>query len=398
MASRAAEAPGAAAAAERIEVLDALRGFTLFGILLANILYWAGWIFMDEAARAALAGADAARAADAFHHLVVDGKFYTLFSLLFGIGFALQLDRLERRGADGVRIFRRRLLVLLAIGLVHLVFIWDGDILTLYALLGLTLPFFRRWRERRLLLAALLLILLPAAGQALFQAMGWEPHRFFYSLSDSISRSLGGTPGSEIAWLQREDPGAFLAWTMGGWPYRPGTLIESWRIPKVLGIMLLGLALGRRLVAGRLIEDRRLLLRTLGLGLAVGLPASLAYAATPGLGQESIPSIVGTVPLALAYAAAFVLAWPHAKPVLGLFAAPGRMALTNYLTHSLLGILLFYGVGFGLVGRLPPAGFYGIAAAIFAAQILLSHWWLARREQGPMEALWRRATYGRSGR
>ena len=387
--------PAAVPAADRIELLDALRGFALLGILLANILYWSGWIFMPSADRVSLAGARAVEWQHFFHHFFVDGKFYTLFSLLFGMGFSLQLARLERRGVDGVRLYRRRLLVLLVIGLLHMVLVWDGDILTLYALLGLLLPLFRNWSERDLLIAAAALLLAPLAGVALFQALQWEPHRFFYGLGDSIGAALGGTPGSEIAWLRRDDPQALFAWLMGGWPYRPGTFLESWRIPKVLGIMLLGLAAGRRLAAGRLFEDRRLMWRILVAGLAVGVPLNWIYAGSPGLSQASVPAVLGTVPMGLAYAAGFVLLWPHARPLLSWLAPPGRMALTNYLMHSLLGIVIFYGIGFGLVGRLAPAEYYGIAAAIFVAQIVISCLWLARFEQGPMERLWRLATYGR---
>ncbi|HEY0116862.1 MAG TPA: DUF418 domain-containing protein [Allosphingosinicella sp.] len=389
------EQSAAAPARDRIELLDALRGFALFGILLANILYWSGWIFLEEPQRVALAGEASTHAQHLFHLTLVDGKFYTLFSLLFGIGFSLQLARLQSRGVDGIRIFRRRLLVLLGIGLIHMVLIWDGDILTLYALLGLLLPWFRNWGDRHLLIAAVLLILSPIAGVALFEALGWQPHVAINGLGDSIGASLGGNPKDPVGWLQRSDPQAFLAWVLGGWPYAIGTRIESWRIPKVLGIMLLGLVLGRRLAAGGLLDDRRLMWMALAGGLAVGLPFSLAYALTADATQTSLSSMLGTVPLALAFGAGFVLVWPRAKGMLGLLAYPGRMALTNYLMHSLLGILLFYGIGFGLIGRLPPAGFYPIALAILAAQVVFSRLWLARFDQGPMEALWRRLTYGR---
>lgn len=389
--------PTAAPAEERIDLLDALRGFALFGILLANILYWSGWIFMKPPERIALAGEDAAELQHLFHHVLVDGKFYTLFSLLFGIGFALQLARLELRGADGVHIFRRRLVVLLAIGLIHMVLIWDGDILTLYALLGLTLPWFIRWSGRRVLIAAVILILLPIPGVALFQALEWAPHVAINGWGDAIGASLGGTPEDPIGWLRREDPQGFFAWVIGGWPYAIGTRLESWRIPKVLGIMLLGLVLGRRLAAGKLLENRRLMWLALGLGLAVGLPFSIAYGLTQDAGQTSLPALLGTVPLALAYAAAFVLLWDRGKPILKWLAYPGRMALTNYLMHSLLGIMIFYGIGFGLIGYLPPWSFYLVAIVIFAAQILISRLWLYRFEQGPMERLWRRLTYGTLG-
>lgn len=382
-------------AKDRIDLIDGLRGFALFGILLANILYWSGWIFMKAPEKIALAG-DSQVAIEAFlHTMLIDGKFYTIFSLLFGLGFALQLSRLERRGVDGLRIYRRRLLALLGIGLIHLVLVWDGDILTLYALLGFLLPLFRKWSDTRTLAVAMILLILPVPGVALFHALGWEPHLFFYSLGERIGADMGGTPGNEAEWLAASDWASHWAWLMCGWAYRIGLLLETWRLPKVLGIMLIGAMLGRRLAAGTLLEDRRLFRRTLILGLLIGLPLNYWYAMQDRAAQDGLPSIFGTVPLAFAYAAGFVLLWPRLS-ALRILAAPGRMALTNYLMHSLLGTLIFYGIGFGLVATLAPVGFYAVALAMFTFQILFSHWWLARHEQGPMEALWRRLTYGGS--
>ena len=382
--------------AERIELLDALRGFALFGILLANILYWSGWGAMTEEQRLALAGAEAVTWQYRFHHLLVDGKFYTIFSLLFGTGFALQIARLSARGIEGLRVYRRRVLVLLCIGLVHSVLIWEGDILTLYALLGLVLPFFYRWRERNLLIAAAILIfLVPIAGVWMFERLGWEPHRHLYALSSLIGESMGAdtSPDKALEWLRRDDIAGWASWQLSGTPYSWALRVESWRIPKVLGIMLVGVAVGRRLASGGLLENRRLLRQVLVAGLAIGLPASAAYALIPGLGQAHWPSLIGTVPLALAYAAGFVLLWPRARPVLRHFVPVGRMALTNYLTHSLIGLIFFYGIGLGLAGAFRPPAFYAIALLIFSAQILFSRWWLSSHEQGPMEAFWRLATY-----
>jgi uncharacterized protein len=390
----------ATATNERIDLLDALRGFALFGILLANILYWSGWGLMTDGQRLELGGLANVTWQYRFHHLLIDGKFYTIFSLLFGAGFALQLARLTARGAEGLRIYRRRVLILLGIGLIHSWLIWDGDILTLYALLGLMLPWFHAWRERSLLIAsALLIFIVPAAGIWLFAALDWHPERALYALTFAWSEALGGSadPAQSIAWLRREDLAGWLAWALSGTPFSWGLRIETWRIPKVLGIMLLGMAAGRRLAAGELVGDRRLLTAVLVAGLLVGLPCSLFYALRPGQGQADWPSLVGTVPLALAYAAGFVLLWDRARPILAHFAPVGRMALTNYLSHSILGIVIFYGIGFGLVGRLQPLGFYAVALAIFAAQMLLSRWWLSRHAQGPAEAVWRRLTYGRGG-
>ena len=136
--------------------------------------------------------------------------------------------------------------------------------------------------------------------------------------------------------------------------------------------------------------------RVLALGLLVGVPCALAYALTRGQGQADWPSLLGTLPLALAYAAGFALAWPAASRWLGVFVAPGQMALTNYLTQSVLGVVLFYGIGLGWVGRLPLWGIYAYVVVLYALQALFSRRWLARHPQGPMEALWRRWTYGRA--
>jgi uncharacterized protein len=389
-----------ATSAERVQVLDALRGFALFGILLANILAWSGWAMGTDAQRLDWAGADAVAWQYRFHHLLVDGKFYTVFSLLFGVGFALQLERLARRGHDGLRIYRRRVLVLLGIGLVHSYLVWDGDILTLYALLGLLLPAFHRWSARSLVLGGVVLVfLVPFAGKALFAAMGWAPHMALFAFSDAIAIAMGANPAPDqiIAWVQREDWRGWAAWVASGPWYSWGLRLEAWRIPKVLGIMLIGMAAGRRLAEGTLLADRRLLWRVLVAGLVVGVPATVVYAWRPGLGQADWPSLIGTVPLALAYAAGFALAWPVASRWLGVFAAPGRMALTNYLSQTVVGIIVFYGIGFGLVGRLPLLGIYGVAVLLFTAQVVVSRWWLARHAQGPMEYLWRRWTYGRRG-
>ena len=387
-----------AAGEERLDVVDALRGFALFGILLANILYWSGWSMGTDAQRIAWGGVGGDLWQYRFHHLLVDGKFYTIFSFLFGAGFALQLERLTRRGHEGLRIYRRRVLILLAIGLVHSVLVWDGDILTLYALLGLVLPLFHRWSGRALMWTGLVLIfVVPFAGMALFQALGWKPQDYFYSQSFAIAEALGAdtAPDKVIAWMQSERWADRWAWVASGTSFSWGLRLEAWRIPKVLGIMLLGMAAGRGLADGSLLADRALLKRVLVLGLLVGLPASLAYALMRHQGQADWPSLIGTVPLAMAYASAFALAWPHASRWLGVFAAPGRMALTNYLVQSVLGVTLFYGTGFGLVGRLPILGFYAYAVGLFALQAGFSHWWLSRHAQGPMEALWRRWTYGR---
>ncbi|MDE2405879.1 MAG: DUF418 domain-containing protein [Sphingomonadales bacterium] len=397
MAGNSATAAAAIPPSQRLDLLDGLRGFALLGILLANIWYWVGWDFMTQAQMIAQVGPDWERGVRLFHRIVIDGKFYTLFSLMFGIGFTLQLDRLERRGAAGARVFRRRMLVLLAIGLVHMSLIWAGDILTLYAALGLLLPLFRHARERTLLLLAAALLLSPLLLAPLFDALGWAPWRWFYRLAEAVGCRIDAhcTP-DPLAQFQRPDWTGFLAFTAEGLPSRIAMLLEVWRLPKVLGIMLLGMAAGRRVIDGTLLADRALLRRLFVGGLVIGLPFTLLYALAPAEGQQGWAAVIGTAPQGIAYAAGFALLWPRAQGLLRPLVPVGRMALTSYLTHSAIGFF-FAGRFLGLAGHLPPWDFYPLALAIFAGQLLFSRWWLAHHEQGPMERLWRIGTYGRGG-
>ncbi|MFM5930803.1 MAG: DUF418 domain-containing protein [Novosphingobium sp.] len=384
----------ATAGSERIDILDALRGLALLGILLANVEVFFGWVILSPQQRADLSGAGTATLYAELIKFFIDGKFYTIFSLLFGIGFTLQLDRLEKRGAAGARVFRRRMLVLLAIGLCHLCFIWFGDILSLYAALGLALPLFRHWPERRVLVTAIVLLALPLVAVPLLEARGVQPGKPLFDLGGQMFAAIDGKPaGSDIENVQRTDWRGFMAWQLTALPYRLAFLLDSWRIPKVLGVMLLGMVAGRRLIAGTLLDDRRLLGRIAVFGLVVGVPCNWVYARNLEVYQEHWSSVIGTVPLGLAYAAMFALAWPRAKAVLRHFAPVGRMALTNYLTHSIIGLLLL-GPFLNLCGRVGPVAFSLAALALYAAQILFSRWWLARHEQGPMERLWRWGTYG----
>lgn len=388
----------AIAGSERIDLLDGLRGFALLGILIANLPVLFGWVFMPPEQMAQITSPQVAESYQALVTFFVDGKFYTIFSMLFGIGFTLQLDRLEHRGAQGVAVFRRRMLVLLAIGLTHMCLIWSGDILTLYAALGLLLPLFRKWSERKLVITALLLLALPLALEPLRTAAGIDLGAPFEQLSGQIDTLFLGAPIADpVAAVRSTDWRWFFAWQLDGSPWRIAHLLHTWRIPKVLGVMLIGMVLGRRLMAGTLLNDRRLMWRTVVIGLAIGVPCNLYFALHPKVYQEHWSAVIGTAPMGFAYAALFTLAWPRAKAVLGQLAPVGRMALTSYLTHSLIGVLLL-GPFLGLATRVGPIGFTLLALPIYAAQIVFSRWWLARHAQGPMEQLWRWGTYGSAAR
>lgn len=160
---------------ERHVILDILRGLSLLGIALANFPEFGLYTFLDTGTTEAMPTATADHAVRFLQYLFIDGKFYTLFSLLFGIGFSIIIANAATRGADGFLIFYRRMSVLLLIGFVHLMFLWSGDILMLYALLGMLLPLFQHAADRTLLAWSAVFLLLPVAMDAAVEFSGVYP-------------------------------------------------------------------------------------------------------------------------------------------------------------------------------------------------------------------------------
>jgi uncharacterized protein len=393
---------GPTAGQDRFDVLDALRGFALFGIFLANIRVLGGWEFLSDEQRGLLAG-EGYSMIDFLQLAVIDGKFYTLFAFLFGLGFALQLQRLEGRGAAATRIYLRRTTILLCIGLFHLFVLWVGDILTPYAILGFVLLLVRKWSDRTLLIAAGIALLVPVMGYALFWLFDVDNSLGLYRIAFAI---LPGGDGNPLVELRIDDWGERLQSSFGLGVLRLGYLLDTWRWPKLFGIMLLGLWAGRRLMNGELLDNTRLLVGVLLIGGLSGVIAGPVLATLGGLGFDQPHSLMGfyavvaytfaVIPLGLAYAAGFVLLWRVASKVLRVFAAPGRMALTNYLSQTLISLLVFYGIGFGQAGLWSIQELIGFVCAVYVAQILLSLAWLRYFYYGPMEWLWRALTYGQA--
>lgn len=397
---------------ERAELLDALRGFALFGVCLANILTslsFQGAPGTEQLQpRFELPTDHVARLVTM---MFIDGKFYSLFSLLFGLGFALQLQRGEARGGDALPTYRRRLRVLMGIGFLHLALLWPGDILLFYALMGLVLIRLRGLDDRRLLRWAVVCVLLPIP---------------FY-LPTLINPGLTlGTPffilavgAAKLAHLDINAPTVIVDMALSrrwsdvqrlnfvGIFYRYADLLFIGRPFKVLAMFLVGLLVGRHRVWERLDEFAPLLRRVAIGGISLGLPMCAALAwwqeQQPGSYNagtwhgvvETMLYAFGVAPLAMGYAASFALLWrrPGWRRALRVLAPTGRMALTSYLSQTLFGIAVFYGVGLGLGGRVGATWFIPQAMAIVAIQTLFATRWLRRFRFGPMEWAWRSITY-----
>jgi uncharacterized protein len=388
------------AAGERIQVLDALRGAALFGIIAANMRGFSGPLaaYFDHR----LMWTDAtSRVAQGIVDVFIQGKFITLFAFMFGIGFAIQMERADRSGVPSRIFYVRRLAVLLLFGMAHFAFVWWGDILAPYALMGFVLMLFRNRSQQALLRWAaalyaypMLFGLLMFAGHSAGAQIPMPPAATPEELQRIIAVYAAGSYADIVGQNLNELPFMFFG------------LIFFY--PRILGIFLFGLWVWREEIIRELPLKTALLPRCQMHGLWIGLLFNAIAVALKEIFHPD-PMAPGAVILAinvaltigipagsLFYASTVALLWEKIqwRARLQPFAAVGRMALTNYLLQSLICTTIFYSWGFGLYGRVNPLLGFVPTVAIYGAQVALSVWWLRHFTSGPMEWLWRRLTYG----
>ena len=395
--------------AERIQIVDILRGFALFGILLVNMALF------SRPFQTILFPADPVapwydRAAEWLIHFLAEGKFYAMFSLLFGLGMILLMERVEARGGRFVPFYVRRLLALLLIGLVHAFLIWPGDILILYALFGFPLILFRKARPRTLLIWAVILIAIPllfiAASTGLL-ALG----RAVPEGAAQIDQAFAQTRAQFLQDIARANEvypdGNFLEITAQR-VYDYGSMgFTSFFVMgfNVLAMFLVGAYFGKRRIFNDLEAHRPLFRKLLVVGLIVGLAGNALYTTlimpaarfepTGALALATAVQGIGAPLLSLAYISAICLLAlrPARHRILQVLAPVGQMALTNYLLESIISTLIFYGYGLGFFGQVGSALGLVLTVVIFLLLIPFSHWWMKRFRYGPAEWLWRSMTY-----
>lgn len=399
------------AASQRIEAMDVLRGFALLGILLMNIEAFVGPLLGSlTGLDPSLTGAD--RWVDAAIYILVQGKFYTLFSLLFGMGFAVMMERAKASGTPFVGLYLRRTLALLGIGLTHALLIWSGDILVTYALMGfLLLLFFRNTPQSRLPKWGIALALLPGLVGLFFGLMA-ELAQTNPAAAAAIGKSLAAQQTTIDALIQ----GQRLAYGSGSFSeavtqrsadfgFMMGFIMMfGWNI---LGMFLLGAWFVRSGAISRPSDFESLYHKLRWLALPSGLTLVIfAFIIEPTVSMSRMDASSGTVGL-LNIAGAMLMclgyvAWimrglqsSALAPRLALMAPAGRMALSNYLSQSIVCTLIFYGYGLGYFEQLPRAWQLPFAFALWGAQLVFSRWWFTRFAIGPAEYLWRWATYGK---
>ena len=381
---------------QRFLILDALRGFALLGIALANFPEFALWTFLSNTEQQEMATGGIDEVVRFFHYMLIDGKFYTIFSLLFGVGFGLFLSR------HSVSRFLRRMLILALIGACHLMFIWSGDILLLYAVGGMLLPLFIRLKDKALLIIALFLILLPVGLDALTEFAGIDFAGPFYDAWWREAHAQGITAVNFATWLRdAHSYSQMFAFLLQGAFERMWEFVSGHRLPRVVGFFLIGYFAGRHKVYADL--KSYFTERYLDISLWFSIPWSILYGLSAtgilslGLTVHSALYTISILSMSSTYIIGFCVAYQHTPSNYIFFprmAAMGRMALSNYIGQSLIGIILFYGLGFGLGASLGLVFIILITLVVFLLQTFLSALWLKHFQFGPLEWLWRVLTYG----
>ena len=389
---------------ERMQILDVLRGFALAGILIINAMSILAVKGSTPAFTIDIPSID--RLLQDAILFFVESKFFTLFSLLFGIGFAIQIQSAERQGTAFIPRISRRMIGLLVFGLLHIALLWDGDILVIYAITGSILIAFRTCSNRTIRRWVIGLLAVP--GVLVFLVFCTtlvvrltEAGAKALSQSDqSLAQEFANTAATQ----KLVDSGFVEAISVRVQSYMDLLPLLLSRIPTVLAMFLIGLYLGRSNFIRELPQKSELLKRIRFWGLSLGFSLMLLIV----LATKFLPATSALVAiiedqylagpiLCLGYAAAMTLAYlrnPNRKLFIG-FATVGRMALTNYLTQSLILTGLAYGWGFGLAMQLSGPQVLLISVVLFVTQILVSRLWLSKFGFGPLEWIWRCITYWR---
>jgi uncharacterized protein len=388
---------------DRIAVIDALRGFALVGIIVNHCSgqYLAGMTPMNY--NILFTSLDH-WVSDAASYLTF-GKFFTIFSFLFGLSFAIQMASAARAGRPFVGLTLWRLLILFGIGFIHSLF-YSGDILRIYAFLGLFLVLLRKASNRVLLILGLVLVFNAPLLVGRIALQVTPPP------TDQVAASQPQVPDfvkeAEAEFRIKQTGTLAEVIVMNATGGLIGTLgfqLFTGRLFITLGLFLLGVWAGRKRIFVDTASNRqffqRLLLwsgiaAVLSTGVWISLTGGNPFAQLPGWMGVLAPTSfdVHQATLSAVYVAGLVLLfWQTRAWLLHQLVAVGRMGLTTYLTDSVFGVLVFLGYGMGQLGHLGMAASVGAGLAFFALQIPFSNWWLSRFQYGPVEWAWRSLTY-----
>ncbi len=394
---------------ERIAILDVLRGFALLGILMVN-MQWMNAPVAVSFSSVSLWDSFPDQVAELFIRIFFESKFYVLFSMLFGYGFWLFLQKKEDHNSGSVlKVYAWRLILLFFFGVAHVILLWPGDILVWYGMLGLLMILFRNVSNKGLIKWAVGLLLVPVSVTLLAVLM-IKLAMMNPESAEGVRVAFEGQERTMVVLVER----ALDIYSTGSFADIVRVRLEEYSIllpavfffyPNVMAMLLLGQYAGRKRYLNNIEKNYGFFRKFFRVGLLVGIPANIVY----GILASSIPvnemgwlsalsyflSSFGGPLLTLGYVSAIVLLFR--KKVLSRFwewlVPVGRMALTNYLLHSIIAAFLFHSYGLGLYGQVSLWQGVFLTLVIFSLQIPFSNIWLKYFRFGPFEWLWRSLTY-----
>ncbi|MBD3860944.1 DUF418 domain-containing protein [Bacillus sp. 28A-2] len=372
---------------DRVHFLDIVRGFALMGIILVN------YFLIVDSAKGFDMGSN-----DVFHNLVnwfASGKFITLFSFLFGVGFMIFMDRAAQKVSSPNKLFARRLTILLGIGLLHVTFVWIGDILTYYAVAGFLLLLFYKRTAKTILYWLIILFVIQLLTP------------FFTMLINTISSRSSGKPDFADFELTSHNSLTYLAsigdrWTdMVIMASSSFSTVYSMFFMFLLGVYFVKMKFFKNMEAKKAIWNRIWIICTIAFLITQSstiMTAINPFENAPWMNIISALEQNGGLTGSMFYMSTLAMLFLHVPQLRGalmVFTKVGRMSLTCYLLHSIIGTILFLKYGAGLVDHLQPAGTFMIGLGVYLFLVLFSTLWLKRFKYGPMEFIWRQLTYGK---
>ncbi|MFZ3579279.1 DUF418 domain-containing protein [Virgibacillus sp. DJP39] len=370
---------------KRLLWIDAARGFAIFGIFMVNIGAFSAPYFMHGGEAEAWPGS-VSHFIQGIIDMFFQASFYTLFSLLFGFGFQIMIDRLVEKGGAVYSILFRRMLILIGFGLVHAFLIWYGDILLSYGIIGLFLLLFVKVKNRTLMIWAFLLM---GSSVTYYSTYLYEYRQYLGFIGhEEINQAIVNYQSSSVPkiWAQN----------YADWVYANGDIAYIFLTSTLLPLFLVGMLIARK----RWLHDLEQFKGVLKWGWAVSLLFFLVlklgpYAYGNPVWFSYIQDNLGGSASALFYIfsigllARFDFGMKLIKP----FVHVGRMSLTNYISQSIIMFILFYGIGFSMYGTISPLEGVFIVILVYTLQVFASKWWFNYYQFGPLEWIWRGLTY-----
>ncbi len=394
-------------ATKRIEQIDALRGFALFGIIMTHMFEG----YLASMTPPHFLGFNILHPIDSFSQVVIQnlfvGKFYAIFSMLFGLSFYLILD--QKKGSGSLK-FIWRLVLLFLIGLIHHIH-YRGDFLTVYAVFGFALVLFRKVPDKIILILGLFLAFngpsIVTNSVSLIQKSRQESVQIIKETKNIALNNSADNPVTQAnayfdLILKGEYRKLLLSNITTGFYNKYNYLKFSGRLWVIPGLFLLGLWIGRKKWHQQI--DKIPLVKIISVSALIGIPLTLIsyYFSLPSNSEfirfvASIAKDASNIFMPLLYIV--VLLSFFKLNVTNKFASQlipvGKMGLTTYVLQSAFGIFIFYGYGLGLLLKLSGTAALGLALSFFLIQILFSKWWFSNYRFGPLEWLWRSGTNGR---